>query len=175
MQTMCPIRDSHSDVAKCQAMDTFWSPEPVTGYRAWSVFRDRVEGFYAVWREPTLHSKCDLANPATKTPHINSLCKCGIYAVKDAGWLAANIPGFANPRVAVGKVELTGRVVEHELGYRAQRGTAVDIGVRTRDGVFRFTDSASVEELFQDPHRAIACHIGPVFPVNTNLSDLLSN
>src|SRR4051812_1281640 len=62
-------------------------------------------------------------------------CTCGFYAVADVGQLWRL--GADEPELAVVDVELSGRVIEHDHGYRAsdQRARAVRVhGVCTRCG-----------------------------------------
>jgi len=63
-------------------------------------------------------------------------CTCGLYAAKDidlalvlaAGVLTSTSPGDSMPATAiVGKVELAGKVIEHDRGYRAERARVVEI------------------------------------------------
>lgn len=49
-------------------------------------------------------------------------CECGIYAVKEPKQTRTwhTTAGYGKDIVVVGKVELWGRIVRHEEGYRAQ-------------------------------------------------------
>jgi hypothetical protein len=60
-------------------------------------------------------------------------CSCGFYAMRELPWLLAQapvpasalgIPGLddGDEGSVLGRVELAGKVIEHEYGYRAERG-----------------------------------------------------
>jgi hypothetical protein len=51
-------------------------------------------------------------------------CTCGFYAVKE---LAHLMPLFAIGATVVGRVELAGTVIEHEIGYRAARARILEL------------------------------------------------
>ncbi len=155
-------------------MESFWSHEPVIGYRVWNVFRDRVQGLHSVWREPRFSARCTLPNPETAPPHLSDACECGIYAAKDTQWLESHFGGLSGTRVAMGRVELTGRVIEHTDGYRAQQARVVEIAVRTRDGVIHFEEAAAIAHLFAEPHTAIAGHSGRTMCSHTALAKLVT-
>lgn len=155
-------------------METFWSPEPIVGYRVWNVWRDRIAGFHSVWRTPAHRAKCSLPERSQPAPHVKEGCECGIYAAKDTAWLASHFAGSLGPRVAMGRVELTGRVIEHTNGYRAEQAQVAEIAVRTRRGVFHFADSGKISSLFAEPHRTIANHLHDALPVSTDLAALVT-
>ena len=61
---------------------------------------------------------------------------------------------------ALGAVELIGRVVEHDRGYRAAAARAVAVAVSTERGLVGGTDAAWLRLLFSDPPTAL--ELGPV-------------
>jgi hypothetical protein len=88
------------------------------------------------------------AYTAPKLPHRapNEYCTCGFYAMKTipgarflieiasvargnaAGWLDSDQTGDARAFGCVfGRVELAGKVIEHRLGYRAERGRVLEL------------------------------------------------
>ena len=71
-------------------------------------------------REPSWLPSATCANEAPGWDHT-----CGIYAFKEAGQIRALLIGSA-PSV-VGRVELSGLVIEHESGYRAERARIVEL------------------------------------------------
>jgi len=112
----------------------------VIGYRAW-VFdvRERLPvltspyDFYRTqWPYGTLEAKCGQAprlmagkpeHSADSVPNIN--CECGIYASSDPLF---KLQARRKIRAALyGEVELFGRVIIHEHGYRAQYARVSDI------------------------------------------------
>jgi hypothetical protein len=53
--------------------------------------------------------------------------------------------------MAVGLVALSGKVIEHDRGWRAGYATAVALVVVTRRWYVLAADAAAVEEIFADP------------------------
>ncbi len=107
------------------------SVEPITGWRIWNLSEDRRRGPLLhpagsgvdAWppREP-VRARC--AGPRllglVHRPHIapDLGCSCGVYAARSLGTFERPRPAYPPPPV-VGTVSLWGRVVEHELGWRA--------------------------------------------------------
>src|SRR5205823_7564114 len=69
-----------------------------------------------------------------EVPHEG--CTCGLYAAKELGpvlplarmLLTSATGGVVSPTTAiVGKVQLAGKVIEHEHGYRAERARIAEI------------------------------------------------
>jgi hypothetical protein len=50
-------------------------------------------------------------------------CSCGFYAMKEL----SSMLGFSAPGVVLGRVELGGKVIEHNLGYRAERARITEL------------------------------------------------
>lgn len=149
-------------------MEPMWSPHPVVGYRVWAVMRDRVKGFRSVWSQPRFNAACENEAAYGPVPHVGERCGCGIYAAKDPMLLTREFPGIVKrrplenkrpqlptPAVAVGRVELSGRVVEHTHGYRAQIAEVTTLVTGSRRGVFRFDDPDEIADLFAHPHRTL--------------------
>lgn len=87
----------------------FWSPEPIIGYR----FSPPIYDF------PDSPARCRIAlvhidQPTHKAPDPG--CSCGYYAFKTPALVERH-----QPHSAIYQVELFGLVIEHELGYRAER------------------------------------------------------
>jgi len=74
-------------------------------------------------------------------------CRCGIYAFKRARALAPGLLRIA-PWSVLGLVALTGRVVEHERGYRAQRAEVLAVAVVGGGHVVCRSDTGFVARLF---------------------------
>jgi len=91
-----------------------WSPEPVIGWREWANNAGILTGMYGrPWHSKTYEAPCDRTHPAPQWD-----CTCGVYAVPT--------PPFG---AVVGRVELTGTVIEHEHGYRAERAKITHLWV----------------------------------------------
>lgn len=95
--------------------------EPIVGFRSWYVRGTgqlRSLAYSTVW-EPgeTMTAKCRLLCGAC--PH--KACRCGIYAFRELDSISPRRAGT----YVTGAVELSGRIVEHELGFRAQHARPV--------------------------------------------------
>lgn len=133
----------------------------VMGYRAWSIAQNRLRGARVAWPVPTVLARCldygrrPGADPAD-VPHTDGSCgppPCGIYATKDA---AAALNALEQKgALALGVVALSGKVVEHEHGYRAAAATAVAMLVVSHGELMRF-DGVEVDELFLVPDATVA-------------------
>jgi hypothetical protein len=92
--------------------DEFWSPEPAVGWRGWRWLGSRLRGMRSWWPSDVLVAECSFCRQVPGIDHT-----CGIYAVK---------PGYFNGYLAgghigvTGVVKLSGLVIEHERGYRAE-------------------------------------------------------
>ena len=106
--------------------DEFWSAEPIVGYRTWGWNGSYLVGARQPWYVGEYEAGCVSGHEA---PHWT--CQCGIYAQRevqpDLGWLRSFDVWV------LGKVELTGLVIEHRLGYRAQRAKIVQLYVHNAD------------------------------------------
>jgi hypothetical protein len=98
-----------------------WSFEPVKAWRAWRWDGAELYGVRQAWPGPDLVAECQHCPEAP-----GFFCACGIYAVKSRSDLSGFGP-LDRSGVVVGRVELTGVVIEHEKGYRAQRARIVDL------------------------------------------------
>jgi hypothetical protein len=132
--------------------------EPIEGYRAWryaaseravQLFPITVvsgdlggenawEGAWAGW----VRASC----PTDEGTHLapDERCSCGFYAMKTpdavASFTALNqVFLYADDEdefngVVFGRVELAGKVIEHETGYRAERARIAELIPTTTDG-----------------------------------------
>ena len=139
--------------------EPMWSPIPVYGFRLWWITSTGLQGATRyVWLRPHLSARC--GGPAGtddgEVPHTDGRCgnpPCGIYALKDTSSLvrfatAASDDGLG---VMIGLTALSGKVVEHDEGYRAQHAEVVAAAV-FRDGRVITGDSPDwIADLFRDP------------------------
>lgn len=138
---------------------------PVLAYRAWGISWGRLRGARAAWPVPTVEARCldpgrVAAADAGDVPHTDATCgpsPCGIYATKTAA--AALVALEHDGPVALGVVALSGKVVEHEHGFRAAVATAVGMLVVSHGEALSF-DGLEVDELFLAPDAAIAAARG---------------
>lgn len=137
----CPVcgRVESFDHSGCAiaAVPETWSPEAVVGWRTWSLDSSGllIGGYGATWASAEVEAVCVRGPYARyRTPlddrdgewpelHLapDPRCWCGIYAWRRKEDLLGPFVGLGAPVAVVGEVELSGRVIEHEFGYRAQR------------------------------------------------------
>jgi hypothetical protein len=88
--------------------EAFWSPNPVAGWRGWDWDGTTLRGMWQEWPTSRLSAGCTFG--CERPPGWD--CTCGVYATIHR----SRVCSFK----VVGRVELTGRVIEHEHGYRAE-------------------------------------------------------
>jgi len=118
---------------------TWWSNQPVFGYRVWELVDNEMHGARTVWTEPHKEAEClnRRGNPEQPVPHEVGICgnpPCGIYAMKDADQIRnlveTTLERCRTPvTLAVGIVAMSGRVIEHRQGYRAERVNVAALGL----------------------------------------------
>jgi len=134
-------------------LDPYWSPTPVLGFRAWAM-GTRLEGARRAWTTPTYEAGCVTQGKERfdeMVPHTDGSCgkpPCGIYATKEPEPLLAE---FRSHRMAYGVVAMSGRVVEHDHGYRARRATAVFMVVGHGSRLITVEGREDLVTLFDDP------------------------
>ena len=122
-------------MAPLHHLESHWSPTPIIGYRMWWQRRGRWSGARSLWHAPVMHAAC-LPKGRPGAPHLRSqgvcLGSCGINAYADPTALSrqwdAGRPlkyrdsSLTRDRLPLlfGVVALSGRVVEHDNGYRAR-------------------------------------------------------
>lgn len=138
-----------------------WSPTPVMGYRMWALLRDRIEGVRTVWPTPLLRATCSAGYDDVEIPHTDGRCGrlgCGVYAAKRPEPVLESFRPQAGYRYVAGRVAMSGKVVEHDTGYRAEVAEAVAVVAAGRHGVLATRDPALIDALFRDPHRLMSSH-----------------
>lgn len=142
-----------------------WSPTAVVGFRAWSVAADGLQGVRAIWTSPTFQASCDQAFGSTndsEVPHTDGRCgppSCGIYATHQIETLLASALTEDLIDRAVGTVALSGKVVEHEHGYRAKTATITSILAFCYDKAYFTDEPGAIAALVAAP-RAIIGSLG---------------
>ena len=99
--------------------EEFWSPDGVVAWRAWQWTGSVLRGVVTEWTTQRFIAWCDYCDEPPGWDH-----PCGIYAVARPSEVGAMFPG--KPDV-VGRVELSGLVIEHESGYRASNARILDL------------------------------------------------
>jgi hypothetical protein len=136
-----------------------WSPIPVLGYRLWVVGSGGIQGAtHFVWDRPTLTAVCarSAVGDDGDVPHTDGRCghpPCGIYALKDpATVLRFGLPGTPGDiPMVMGLVALSGKVVEHEAGYRGQHAAVVAAALLHPGRMLASADPEWLERLFVSP------------------------
>jgi hypothetical protein len=127
-----------------------WSPVPVLGYRLWAMHEGALHGARSVWRKPSFSATC--AGDPTEVPHSDGKCGrlgCGVYATKEvAPLLEMHVTAESHSYVAA-VVALTGKVVEHERGYRAQTADVVAVYAVWPDRVMTSSQPERIGTLFR--------------------------
>jgi hypothetical protein len=108
-----------------EPVEEFWSPEPVNAWRAWQWNGIALRGVITEWRGQEFEAQCDACHEPPGWAH-----PCGIYAVSHPADLATLFLG--DPDV-VGRVALSGLVIEHEIGYRASHARILDLWTTSSD------------------------------------------
>lgn len=132
-----------------------WSPQPVVGYRLWTVGEEGhlVGATGRWWEQPSMIATCEAAQDGDDLPHTARRCSdlghgCGIYAVKEVSALATLHPGQS---WVMGIVFLTGKVVEHEHGYRGGRADVAAALAVGEDAHLATVDPEELQLLFAHP------------------------
>ncbi len=136
-----------------------WSPIPVFGYRLWWVTPEGLQGATRfVWRLPHLSARCGrlAGTDDGEVPHTDGRCgrpPCGIYALKDPATLVrfAVPTSIDGPGVVIGLTALSGKVVEHDEGYRARHARVLAAAVLHPGRIVIGSDPDWIASLFNDP------------------------
>lgn len=137
-----------------------WSPAPITGYRLWEFAPDGLRGATGhVWSTPDLVASCPAARRHDDLPHTDHLCSsighgCGIYAVRDPDRLGR----LGRPGFLLGRVELSGKVVEHDHGYRAGRARVTAVVAHAASLMLVSDDTCVISSLFERPYPTLREH-----------------
>lgn len=111
--------------------------EPIVGWRVWRVLNGTLRSLYwggVVWHPGhPMDAACRAHSYVGDDCHSapDEGCKCGLYATTDrlaTTMLAARLRAAD----ALGKVALWGKVIEGEVGYRAEHAYPVELWVTKR-------------------------------------------
>ncbi len=131
-----------------------WSPVPVMGYRLWAVTPEGLNGVRMTWPGRTMVATCRLRSGDDEVPHTDGGCGrlgCGVYAAKSVDRLLHEFDLDGIGDVAVGLVALTGKVVEHETGYRGAMATVVALAAELDTHLLVTSDPTHIERVFAHP------------------------
>lgn len=100
--------------------EPLWTPEPIIGYRGWEWSGRRLVGAYVEWEQAKIEAKHE-GRDGKDHPAPQWDCLCGVNVYKD--------PIQARAFPILGKIALTGEVIEFENGYRGQYGEILEIAI----------------------------------------------
>lgn len=151
------VEDWLAEVQRLDAREVLgapmWSPTQVVGYRVWQMHDRGMRGAWTTWSRPEYTAKCPKGGGV---PHAGRRCSmvgsgCGVYATKSLDSLFTEYSIGKTTRCAIGVVGLSGKVVEHTHGYRAERAAVIAL-VTSEGGVVRVIDEpADLVEVFARP------------------------
>ncbi len=135
-----------------------WSPVPVIGYRIWGVAADGVFGYRVRWESRRMSATCLQGMGDDEVPHTDGRCgvpACGIYTSKTPE-AVIEAHNDLEPGWMIGMVDLSGKVVEHEHGYRAQHAEVTSVMGFDSEWAYVSDDAAEIDRLFEDPRSRVA-------------------
>lgn len=131
-----------------------WSPRPVLGFRLWWIGDGALNGVKAPWLNRKLTAVCLTRGGEVEIPHSDGRCGrlgCGVYAAKTIEPLYRDFDVRSVKDFALGLVEMTGKVVEHDDGYRAAEATVVALAAARRGHTALTNDPSRIDEIFEYP------------------------
>ena len=134
-----------------------WSPAAVPGYRMWNVVDGQVMGAVTAWTERSKTAVCLNGVSGEDLPHSNGRCgppACGIYATKQPEYVYARMQRMRN--WAIGLVGMSGKVVEHTHGFRAQRVSIEALCLVVNGRRLHLDDRILIEAALLDPVGVVA-------------------
>lgn len=105
--------------------EEYWSDQVVEGWRVWVWTRGGLWGVQVEWPTDRLTATCQTCPEVPSWSHT-----CGIYAVKDPRDMFRVVRPWVTDEVVVGRVALSGMVIEHDIGYRAEHAQIVELYAR---------------------------------------------
>ena len=143
-------------VSRFEAIDGHdWTPIPIVGYVRWTSDGGAMSDGGSTWESDSAIARCPISAPGN-LPHATSRCAerdCGIVALRRLHDLDDH---RGAGMTAVGRLALTGRVVEHEHGFRAELASATAIVVADGTRWFRTADVVQIERFFAAPEATFA-------------------
>ena len=131
-----------------------WSPRPLVGFSAFSIENgDLMDGDHR-WNSAETFASCP--DERTMPPHVHGPCRigaCGVIAWKSASSLPDTI---GSSMTALAALDLTGKIVEHEHAYRAERAAVGALLVTDGSRWFRTRDRDRITEFCTGPEEAFS-------------------
>ena len=155
--------------------DERWSPWPIQGFRMWGVTNSGLVGMFERWPTPEMEAVCSKLPLNPDVPHTDGRCRepqCGIYAAKRPEVVLESVPPDGG--WAIGLVSMSGKVVEHEFGYRAQRARVEAIVIHHEGRVLAAEEAQIVKLVFAAtvPTTKLLGRTAQEWPVDRTLATL---
>jgi len=103
--------------------ETLWTNEKIVAYRGWNWDRGSLKGNYDFWTRSRMEATHLGDGDLHDSPDWE--CLCGINAFKEVHYASEDYP-------ILGQIELSGKVIEYDAGYRAAIGEIIHIAVWDR-------------------------------------------
>lgn len=129
---------------------TDWTPIPIASFTMWELSGESMDDGAVSWRGRTAVGTCGLSATGD-LPHTTKRCirsECGIVGYRDLTMLG-DVP--SEGLVGVGRLQMSGRVVEHEHGYRAELAEVVALIATDGSRWFRTRDRGQIDDFFTSP------------------------
>lgn len=146
---------------------TDWTPIPIVSFTMWELSGNTMRDDAVSWRGRRAVGTCD-GSAAGDLPHTTEACArggCGIVGFRDLG-LLGDVP--SDDLVCVGRLHMSGRVVEHEHGYRAELAEVVALIATDGSRWFRTRDRGQIDDFFATPEATFGRLSAPI-PANAVL------
>ena len=100
-------------------------------FKGWSSPWLEGVGVNAIWERPIMEAHCQPLNAAAEVHEHPPVwgCQCGMWALKEEEQIAITIANYNPPKIAWGTVQLWGRVIETEFGWKGQYAKPLAISV----------------------------------------------
>lgn len=137
-------------IDKLEALDgPSWSPDPVPGFTILEVEDGSIHDGDHVWKTPLIRPGCPSGR--WDAPHEGAGCaelSCGVLAYKSID----RLPGISGGTLrAVAELAMSGRVVEHVDGYRAEVGEIISLVAFDETRWFRTRYPGQIDRFVAEP------------------------
>jgi len=148
-------------IDKLEALDgPSWSPDPVPGFTILEVGDGSVNDGDHVWTKPVLRPGCPSGR--WDAPHESAACAglpCGVLAYKSID----KLPGISGGAMqAVAEIAMSGRVIEHTEGYRAEVGEIISLVAFDESRWFRTRHADQIDSFVAAPAETFDLLAAPI-------------
>lgn len=137
-----------------------WTPTPIVGYSRFDVVDGALHDGDHRWDGSTLRPACPAGR--VSPPHEHAACRgaaCGVLV-----WKALDrLPDVSGAELAaIVEVSISGRIVEHDLGYRGESGRIAALMAFDGGHWFRTRDTDQIEWFTTSPLEAFGNLSAPI-------------